>query len=317
MSEFSSTDAALEGLRVSREHPVAVVWWWGANVAATLLQFVIALQPPFRRLNEVLVHLQDRMAAAQDGGSFALDPQDGAALQGVALPLVIWVAVSLLLMAVVRAGVLRAVLRPSESRFGFLRISADELRQVGLTLYTGVILIAYVGAVAIASALVLAILLGLTGSGASAFAGAVVLTTITVAVLYPAVRLSLAPAMTLADGRISLFRSWPLTERCFWPMVGAYLVSWIIGFAVVGSSWALWRLLAFILTHSLTPPDPQTLQDLFAPLPFITIFMNGLFNALLSAIIVAPTAAIFRQLTGRVGASTPAKSHSGSPWGQA
>lgn len=317
MSEFSSTDAALEGLRVSREHPVAVLWWWGANVAATLLQFVIALQPPFRRLNEVLVKLQDQMAAAQNGGSFVLDAQDRVALQGVALPLVIWVAITLMLMAVVRAAVLRAVLRPAESRFGFLRISMDELRQVGLTLYSGLVLIIYVGLVAIASALVLAILLGLTGSGAGVFAGAAVLTTITVAVLYPAVRLSLAPAMTLADGRISLFRSWPLTVRCFWPMVGAYLVSWIIGFAVVGSSWAIWRLIAFILTHSLTPPDPQTLRDLLAPLPLVTIVINGLFNALLSAIIVAPTAAIFRQLTGRVGAAAPAKSHSGSPWGQA
>lgn len=314
MSEFSSTDAALEGLRVTREHPVAVLWWWGANVAAALVEFAIGTLPLFRHMAGLLPDLQSASQAVQQTPTDQAVMAHYFALIGQMLPpMLAFGAINLTIRIVLMTGVLRAVLRPSDSRIGYLRLSMEEVRQLGLALLIAVVFLGYAFAVTLASALMAAIVGGLMGGAGQPFLlGALMFVLVAVAFLYPAVRLSLAPAMTFADGRISLFRSWPLTRGRFWQLLGTYVVAgtfalMIVGFVLVASN--IVRMRPSVVT-------PQSFADLLSPLAIGFFLFNGLFGALFGAVTTAPGASAFRQLTGRVGASPPSKSHSGSPWGQ-
>ena len=46
--------------------------------------------------------------------------------------------------------------------------------------------------------------------------------------VWTGVRLSLASALTFDTGRVRLFGSWRLTRGVFWPLVGAYLLAFVI-----------------------------------------------------------------------------------------
>lgn len=315
MSEFSSTDAALEGLRVSREHPLAVLWWWGANVAASLAAFALWTLPPYRRVAAMIPQFQSVGAAMQ------LNPTDQAlANQYLALvmqalpPMLLFAAITMVLRTVLVTAVLRAALRPGDRAFGYLRVSMDELRQILLSFLIVVVFLGYAAVVSLVSWFVTAIIAGLIGgSGATFLAGAMAFVLVGLAFLYPAVRLSLAPAMTFADGKISLFRSWPLTKGRFWPLFGAYLVAGVFAVMIVG----FLRVGETIVNLRRPPELTQNMAELLSPLLIGFFLFNGLFGALFVAVTTAPGASAFRQLTGRVGAPSAPKSNSGSPWGQA
>lgn len=319
MSDFSSTEAALEGLRLTRERPVALLWWWAAYVVAVLIQFGLGALPGFRSLADQLQALQLQSKLLQQNPDNAATASSFAASLGHVLPLVlVFAACVLLLQMILSTAILRAVLRPAESAFGYLRLSIDELRQFGLALIVLAAFLAYTFAVLIVSAFVLSILGSLIGGAQSpAVLGALSFVILVVAYLYPAVRLSLAPAMTLADGRISFLRAWRLTEGRFWPLLGAYLIAFLLSIAL----WVAANAVGFIVTMLLGRGQPimsQTFADLARPAPIAILLLNSLFSALMGATVTAPLASAFRQITGRVGAPPVAKtSTSGSPWGQA
>ena len=314
MSEFSSTDAALEGLRVSREHPVAVLWWWGAYVVAAVIEFAVATLPPYRRLAAIMPELQSQATAIQQ------NPADPAAMTRyfsligeAAPPMLAFAALTVVIHTVLVTAVLRGVLRPSDRSLGYLRLSLDELRQIGLALLMIAVFLAYAFVVSIVSAFITAVLSGLLGGGGPFVTGALMFVLVALAFLYPAVRLSLAPAMTFADGRISLFRSWALTRGRFWQLFGAYAVAGAFAVMIIGFVLIAGRIVA----SRPSAVSPQSFADLLSPLAIGFFLFNGLFGALFGAVTTAPGASAFRQLTGRVGAPAVQKSTSGSPWGQA
>jgi hypothetical protein len=49
-----------------------------------------------------------------------------------------------------------------------------------------------------------------------------------VGIAYVVLRLSLAGPQTFAERRITLAGSWRLTKQAFWPMVGSYLIAFIL-----------------------------------------------------------------------------------------
>jgi len=313
MSEFSPTEAALEGLRISRERPMALLWLWAAYVVIGLIHFGLLSIAPFNQLTSAYTELQAVSDAVRANPADNAAAQHLAVLLGQTMPaLLVFAGVTLACQMVISTAVLRAVLRPAEYRFGYLRLSMDELRQLGLALVVGLAVIVYLFLVSLASGLVLGILGAVLPP---AVLGVVALALVITAFAYPAVRLSLAPAMTLADGRISFLRAWALTQGRFWPLLGAYVLAlsiaavlWLAVTAPIG--------LALKLVAGKTDPTViGSLKDLAAPLPLLALVVSSLIQALVAVIMTAPIASAFRQITGRVGAPPAVRvAATGSPW---
>jgi hypothetical protein len=303
MNDLSPTDAALEGFRITREQPVAVAIWaaafflWGALQQAVLIGS--GLGPLMARLQASFGNLTPE--AQQEISPVLLQH----------LPFFLgFTALGLVFSMVMTTAVLRAVLRPAESRFGFIRLSLDELRQAGLLALIVGAGMAYLFLIAIVTAVVGSIAASVGGAAALGL-NLVLFAATLCALIYPVVRLSLAPAMTFADGRISLMRSWALTRGRFWPLFGAYLMAFALALVVFLLSFVIFNLAANLAGNA--PPDPTSLRTYFTPLTWVALVFNGAISALVSAITVSPMAAAFRQVSGRVGAP-PALSTGASPW---
>jgi hypothetical protein len=321
MSDFSPSEAALEGLRITRERPVAVLWWWLAYVAVAVVQFAVSLLPPFKALQAAAPEINAHFAALQQNPNDSLAEQQLMTALGHAAPsFTLFALLVLVLQVVLWTAVLRAVLRPADRALGYLRLSMDELRQLGLAAICILAFFVYLFVVLLGASLILSLIVGLLGGGGGGGAAAalapLVAGLILVALIYPAVRLSLAPAMTLADGRISFRRAWALTQGRFWSLFGAYALAVVFGLIVLLGFMAILFVVVTLTAHGVAP-EPHTLPELMTPAALTLLVLEGLFGALVGAIHVAPLASAFRQLTGRVGAPVQAKSSSGSPWGQA
>ncbi len=312
MDEFSPAEAALEGVRLPRERPAAVLWWWAGYVVATVIQFAVSLAPPFQTLQGLSPLIQAQWEAAQQNpGDAAITQRLVALLLQAAPAFLLFAGVTLLLQMVLSTAVLRAVLRPAERAFGALRLSMDEVRQLGLSLIVLAVGLTYLFAVTLAMSVVLGLLQTIVPTFVLSFIAFAVLV---VAIAYPAVRLSLAPAMTLADGRISVRRAWTLTQGQFWSLFGAYLIAIATALALLAARWAILQMVVVIAGGPVSVAEPKTLLGLLAPTTLVVVLFNALVAALLGAIATAPMAAAFRQLTGRVGAPPPMRPVTGSPW---
>ena len=134
------------------------------------------------------------------------------------------------------------------------------------------------------------------------------------AFVYPAVRFSVAPAMTFADGRISLFRALPLSRGRFWSMLGAYALALVLmlvvgllamvifTFAVGAVGMAQGGANALPALFGMMKSSDMSMTALFSPLRLANLIFGSLLGTLAYLIMFAPAAAIFRELTGRVGA---------------
>jgi hypothetical protein len=312
MTGFSLTDTALEGLRITRERPTAVLWWWLVWLLAALAQPLLLLLPAFRATPDLLVQFQAAQTALlTNPGDAAADQRMLAMFTKVGPALYALSGVELLAQLVVSTAVMRAVLRPAERKFGALRLSPDELRQLGLAAIALGAFVIYLVVVSIAVSLVLGLLganpamVILIGTVVMLWAGA-----------YPAVRLSLAPPMTLADSRIRFRGAWALTKGRFTVLLGAYAIAMVIALAL---NLAVKQPVAMALVLAGGPKSPALVVDFKAmssPFVLIEIVVGALLKALTSAVLTAPLASAFRQLTGRVGAPLGAMpANEGSPWG--
>jgi hypothetical protein len=208
MDRFS-VGAVLDGaFGLLRRHPGAVAIWCliEAVAAATMM---LVLRPMYR------------MQAVQGG---AAAPASFAGLGSLLLAELLAFCVFAILMT----AAFRAVLRPEERGIAFLRLGADELRIVALTLLFGVV--AYL--VLVISSVLSAIVGFLVGGRESiaAVLGAV-LGGAGIAVLvciWLQVRLALAFPLTLLRRRFVLAESWRLTRGRFWALLGALLVLFLI-----------------------------------------------------------------------------------------
>lgn len=138
----------------------------------------------------------------------------------------------LLLFIVLMTAAQRAVLRPAQAGFFYLRIGMDELRMLGLALI--LIILFYLGL--LVAVILIAIVAGIVAVAAGG-GGAAVIAIIAGLLLFPVliwleVRLSLAFPLTLLRRRIIIGESWRLTRGRFWSLFGAYFVIFLIVFAL-------------------------------------------------------------------------------------
>ena len=290
MADFSVQDAAFTGFRVVREHPRALLVWAAVSTIFSLVtqSLLIGMAGP---------------AMAQLTASFAsltIDPQhvDMGKLMPIYESLLPAYAVilplSLALSALVRAAMNRVVLRPAEDRFGYFRLGGDELRQLGLAVVL-FLMFSAAGGVAGLMISMLAVLAGplaLLG-GLAALCG----------LIFLAVRLSLASALTFQTAKVNLFGSWALTEGRFWSILGTYLIAGVMVIVVTLLSGVVISMVAILLGGAAAAhQDMSSLGAYMTPARLLTLVVNGALGALIWPLMDTPAPTIYQQISGRFGA---------------
>jgi len=316
MSRFSPSDVALEGFRLTRERPLAVLAWALVRIAFAVVTVLAVASVGGDALSKL---------AALQQGAVKISDAEATRLLSRSLPaLGLTLLLNFAVYALVYTAAMRAIFRPADKAFAYLRLSADEVRQFILALLTTVVFFAL--------AFLLVVVTVVIWSLADAL-GPIGVTLRIVAVMfaigicfYTAVRLSLAPAMTFMEGRISLFRSAALTRAQFWPMFGAYVLAFALTFIV-----AILAAIIFMfgvgaiglaeggvagLTSMLGVMQSQdlSLNALFTPIRVANLVFSAVISTLAYLIMFSPTAAIFRDLAGATRVVGSIVETPGTPW---
>lgn len=292
MTAFSATDAAFEGFRITREKPRILLIWAGFYLIISFLMPILL----------VTMGGQDLMALEAAASSPDADPS--AALDNLAAlaPLyAIMLPAGLAVQAILAAAVYRAILRPDESRYGYLRVGRDELRLAVLTLIYFVLTITAVVVVVLAGGIVGGIAYSVMGSPLIGLALGMFFLGL---LFYAAVRLSLAPVMTFAEERIAVFDSWRLTKGQFWRLVGAFSLAIASVVVVLMLAMVIFMAIAAVAAggeiaklSTIFTPDLSSIGAYFTvPMIAYTIF-GAVLNAFYYAVLVAPAAVAYRELT--------------------
>ncbi|KQS56437.1 hypothetical protein ASG17_10635 [Brevundimonas sp. Leaf363] len=290
---LSATEAAFEGFRVARRSPLAIVWWSGAYLLMFAAVFLIG--------GPALVQVMAQAQALESGGDPSMDDiralgESYAAFMGWIVP------PAIIIGAMLNAAVARAVIRPAESAFGYLRLGMDEVRVFVVSLALGVL-------VAVAAMVIFGVIGVLAGfasaSGQSWMWLIIVLASLAgiAAIVWLMVRLSLAIPITLAERRMAVLSSWGLTKGHFWPLFGIAVIAAIMSIIVS----LLGGIVAAPLTlltgglNTLSSQEGATLVELIQvgwPALLAWGVINSVLSALQIAVLYAPFSAAYLQLRG-------------------
>lgn len=289
---FSATEAAFEGFRVVRRNPLAIVFW-----ALAYILFFAAFFALFGGSLATLMATTETLEGSQPS------PQDIEALgrtymgfMGLAMPL------ALVLGAVLNAAVARSVLSPDDKAFGSMRLGADELRVLAVSLIVGIV----VGAVAMVLFLAVGIvgtLVAQSNQGLGILVGVLMGLAAAVLVCWLMIRLSLAVPATVAEKRIAPFASFALTKGKALPILGMAIIAAIMSILVslLGTIIALPITMMTGGLEQLAAFDGQsTAQILQAAGPGLIAWgvLQAIFSALQLAVLYAPFSAAYRDLKG-------------------
>jgi hypothetical protein len=138
----------------------------------------------------------------------------------------------LILLVVLMTAAQRAVLRPAEQGFAYLRLGMDELRMVVLAIILSVVTIILYFLLALVGALVI-------GAGGAALGprgaipfGIIVFLALLGLFIWFEVRLSLAYPLTLLRRKIIIGEAWRVSRGHFWTLFLSYLVIFLVLFAI-------------------------------------------------------------------------------------
>lgn len=275
MSKFSPSEAALEGFRLTREQPGSILVWslfFFAGIMLTFAVMVLGLGPDFVKF-------------AKQGGMLSGDIGAYTAILGRSWPsFVLVLMIVITVWSVLIAAIYRAVLRPHESRFAYLRFGGDEVR---LTL-TNLVLVP----IGVLSAIFVrgfdAAIGGLLGA-VSSFA-------IAIFMIWIGVRLMLATPMTFAERRIAITASWKLTHNHFWSLFGMTGLA-IIFYLIV---WLVCTIVSAIFVATAGGQEMMRDPTTASPLALFAIAVTALIQLLLPALqivlIFSPLAIAYREL---------------------
>lgn len=289
---FSATEAAFEGFRVVRRHPLAIVFW-----SLAYLIFFAAFFGLFGGSLATLMATTESLEGAQPS-SQELEAlgQTYMGFFALALPL------GLVVGAVLNAAVARAVLFPAEKGFGYMRLGGDELRVLAVSVILGIVFFA----VSIVLFGVVGLLAGLAAqanAGVGILVGVLVGLGACVVLFWLAIRLSLAIPLTVAEKRIAPFASFAMTKGHALPLLGMAVIAFIMSILVtlLGTIIALPITLATGGIQQLATMDGQSTAQILQAAGAGLIgwgVVNAIFSALQIAVVYAPFSAVYRDLKG-------------------
>lgn len=213
------------GFRLIKDHPVAVLVW-GLLYGAATIGLMFAMRPFF----------QAQQAMLAGGG----DPTAAAAQMTSMMGTILLAEFGFFILFIVLfTATQRAVLRPEQGGFAFLRLGVDELKMFALAFVLFIIF--YIGMIVfgIVIAIVIGALAVTAGPEAFGISMVVTLAVVLVAALWFQVRVSLMFPMTLLTGNIAIGEGWRLSRGHFWTLFLGYLV---IGLIVV----VMWTAVVYV-----------------------------------------------------------------------
>lgn len=281
MSQFSASEAALEGFRLVRRHPSAIVAWCGVyflGIMAIALVMAAVLGPTFIEFI--------REGGLESGRTDVFAEQLANSWPAFILVLLL----AMLLMGVMTGAVYRSILRPEERSVAYLRIGPDEVRLAAVHLLLFLILMAFVIPI---NALLLAAMGGIAGPVLAVAALALI-----GVMFWVGVRLCLATPVTFAEHRISLPRAWRLTRGRFWPLLGMAVLA-VIFYVMV---WLLVTFLGVVIVglsggaQAVASEGPPSIGTVIALL--VSVAIQLLVPTLQVVMIFAPFAVAYQALSG-------------------
>lgn len=303
---FSATESAFEGFRLAKRSPLTIVIWALFYIVITALVIAVA----GGAMGQFM-----QMAASMEPGAEPSDAEMMAFMSAYFSMVGLILPISLVLGSISYAAVNRAVVRPSESAFGYLRIGMDEFRVIVVSLVLMIVL-------GLGFGLAGGVIFGVLGAvvammGENAGVGAILMAVAVVAficlVIWVAVRLSLALPITVAERRIAIFDSWRLTKGHFWGLLGMSILAWVLCLVVqILLSIILMPILfavsgGFENLASLETMQPMEILQTMAPMAITILIFAAIVSALQLAIMYAPYASAYMGITGRDSAGPAAQ----------
>ena len=295
MAGFAAADAAFTGFRVVWERPWAVAIWAAVWFVVSLALNLFVAISAGSAVGQLTPLSFDSPADVQKAAAW---------LRQVAPTYLVMMFVALVLLSVFFAAMNRAVFRQTESRFGYLRLASDELRQLGLFLLLLLLLFGFYFVVLTVASIIVRVLMATAGADAGLIATAVMIPIVIAAVIFFGVRLSLASPLTFVTGRVNVFGSWAMTRGRFWPLFGTYLIAFALGAVVRLLTLAIAALVVAILGGGLEALKPLMQSDFstvaanLAPMALLYLAISSIGAALAAPITMCPAAAIYHALTG-------------------
>ena len=264
------------------------------NLGVSILAVVIDIFMP-----SGIRHGLDRLNGAE-----TLSPRQFLDAMTLAAPVLL---LALAVISIMAAAVYRLIFRHADANFGYVRLGADELRLMAVSVICFLLLIGSVVAATVVIGLIF-VVLSLAFPNILLLAPLVGTIGIFAAAAITFVRLSLAPAATFAEQRLVIFESWTLTRGHFWGLFAAYFLAiasivtiWVLAFVVcVGVAGAVLLVTGGQLSdvmNVLTASDGSIASYLRVGVIAYTI-VNSVLSALYNAVIAAPGAVAYQQLHG-------------------
>ncbi len=304
MRRFSITEAGFSGYRLLASRPGLALWWLVFSIVvsmASIAALVWLAGPQMTALRQI-----------QDAGPGAADPATMMDINRQMLRYTLFAYVFPWFVGAISIGaVVRTVLGKGGAALGNLRFGADELRLLVTTLVTGLL----IGLVLVVALIATAIALGVSaGPGAlrGGFAGispSVLITPFIIGLVgvilavFLVIKLSLAPAQTVADKGIRIFSSWTLTKGHFWAILLAYvlalipvIVGWCVNIALLAALNPLHTSGDHSPMHFMRSlqPDVSSMSAAFQPAYLASYLISAIVRTLSMAALIAPAAVILK-----------------------
>jgi hypothetical protein len=293
MAEFSATDAALEGFRITRERPRDVAVWAVLMLLANLVASAL-----------IVTLAGEAFTAVMGGRTGGGDPEETLANLSRLGPLyALLVPLAVLFSSVLTAAIYRAVLGRAEGGPGHLALGADELRLAGSAILVSLLFVGIIAVVAVVAGLMVGGLGASGGLGGAVAAVALLPILLLLPLAFFAVRFSLALPATFAERRIRVFESWRLTKGRFWPLLGMFVLAIVLALVIYLLAMMIYFAVATLAggvagAGSAFQPDFSSFGALLSVPKVIYAIITALVSAVTTAITTAPAMAAYRDITG-------------------
>lgn len=283
---FIPTQTALEGFRLTRREPKALVAWALIYFVSIVISLVLS--------HRILAVLMQQITTLSSGTTMGeaqlmqLFPLYGQ-MMAINLP------ITLIATAVVHTAIIRAVIEPQQSQYGYLRLGSDELRMLG----TKVLEVLIQGAAAFLGMGLVAMVAALGGMVHTALSvlSVLLLVPLVAGLVWLTLKLVLAAPATYVEKKIGIARSFQLTKGRLGPLLGTGLLALLLSLLVSFLASLVFTPLS-LMTGGIENLLVATSGPVLAGL-FVWCVVNAIVTSAQISIVYAPFASAYRDIVGR------------------